>query len=105
MYRVAAFCLLPITALAQAPVTAADFAAKALPALPIEEPYDFLKPLYAGGERLRRDPAARASAREMSIPAQGWSLVISSSTGAVLKQAAETFRDYLATGMGTHVNI
>ncbi|MGA2271475.1 MAG: hypothetical protein ABSH44_23670 [Bryobacteraceae bacterium] len=107
MNRIAIFCLLVPLAPAQPQtrVTAADFAAKALPALPIEEPYDFMKPLYAGGERLRRDPAARPAADEMAIPEEGWDLVIPSNASPVLRQAAETFREYLATGMCTRVKI
>ena len=105
----AIFCLLlplsTVWAQPQTRITAADFAAKALPALPIEEPYDFMKPLYAGGERLRRDPGARPAAGEMAIPEDGWALVIPTTAGPVLRQAAETFREYLATGMRTRVKI
>ena len=86
-------------------ITGSGFAAKALAALPVEEPYDFLKPLYAGTEPLRRNPAARPAPGEMAIPAQGWSLVVPSRAGVALKQAAETFRKYLAAGMGTRVTI
>jgi len=90
---------------APARVTAAEFAARALPVLPVEEPYYFQKALYQGGEHLRRDPAARPAAGEVAVPAEGWRLVIPSQAGPVLRQAAETFREYLAAGMRARVEI
>lgn len=46
-------------AAAEADVTAAAFAARTHPRLPLEEPYAFQKTLAGRVEPLRRDPAAR----------------------------------------------
>ena len=88
---------------AQSEITAKEFASKAIAALPVEQPYDFARALSEGSERIRRNPAARPSTQEMQLPAQGWRLIIPSTSGTVLRQAAETFRDYLDHAMGVQV--
>jgi hypothetical protein len=84
-------------------MTAAEFAARALPALPIEQPYDFLKVIENWVEPLPRDPGAKPSSSEMAIPAEGWILSIPAPAGPVLRQAAEDFRDYLGRAMQVRV--
>jgi hypothetical protein len=79
--------------------TAAEFAAKALPALALEEPYGFLKPLYEGREPLRRDPAARPGPAEVEITGEGWKLAIPRRAGEPLRHGAATFAAYLKAGM------
>jgi hypothetical protein len=86
-------------------VTSSEFAAKALPILPVEEPYTFHKILSKGTEYLRRDPQAQPTAQEMTIPAQGWTLLIRSDAGPVLRQAAEDFQAYLDRGMQTRLEL
>lgn len=88
---------------ADRPVTADEFAAKALPVLPVEQPYDFRKAIDNWTEPLRRDPAAKASNSEMMLPADGWRLLIAAQAGPVLRQAAEDFQDYLARAMQVRV--
>jgi hypothetical protein len=80
-------------------ITAAEFAAKALPVLPIEQPHDFRKVLENCTEPLRRDPRAKPTQSEMALPAQGWTITISAQAGPVLRQAAEDFREYLERAM------
>lgn len=84
---------------AAAPISAGEFAAKALPALPIEQPHDFRKVIENWVEPLRRDPAARPANSELALPAQGWTIVLPPQAGPVLQHAAEDFRDYLARAM------
>jgi len=86
-----------------AQITWAAFAAKALPVLPIEQPYDFLEVLKNWQEPMRRNPAARPSSSEMALPAEGWTILIPAKAGLVLRQAAEDFRDYLGRGMQVRV--
>ncbi len=90
---------------ADTPVTAAEFAAKALPVLPIEQPHDFRAALENWTEPLRRDPAAKPSRSEMELPAEGWRLSLTAHTGPALRVAAEDFRDYLARAMQVRVTL
>lgn len=86
-------------AAAETDVTAAAFAARALPRLPVEESYAFQKTLAAGVEPLRRDPAARPTPAEIEIAPQGWTLAVAAGAGPLLRQAADEFQDQLAGGM------
>jgi hypothetical protein len=88
---------------AEARITSAQFAAKALPVLPIEQLRDFSKVLENWTEPLRRDPAAKPLGWEMALPALGWSILIPADAGPVLRQAAEDFRDYLDRAMQVRV--
>jgi hypothetical protein len=90
---------------AQERITAAEFAARAFPALPVEEPYTFHRILSEGFPRVRRDPAEQPAADEMALPAQGWRLIIPSNAGTVLRQAAEDFRDYLEVSMQIRISV
>ena len=99
-----AFLLAIPAAVADPGPSAGEFGAKAYAALPIEQPHDFRKVLSEGPlETLRRDPQARPSPSEMSIPAQGWSVVVPASAGPLLRQAAEDFREYLDRAMQVRV--
>jgi hypothetical protein len=86
-------------------VTAAEFAARALPAVPVEERYAFAKRLSEWSEPLRRDAAARPSAGEMVVPEEGWRLLVRADAGPLLKQAAEDFRGYLEGAMRVRVAV
>jgi hypothetical protein len=88
----AAFC-------ADSSISSTDFAAKALPVLPVEQPYDFCEVLEHWMELLRRNRAAKPSSSEMALPAVGWKILIPAQAGPVLRQAAEDFRDYLGRAM------
>ncbi|HWQ53008.1 MAG TPA: hypothetical protein VN442_04940 [Bryobacteraceae bacterium] len=90
---------------AEARITAAEFAARALPALPIERPHDFRKTIETWTEPLRRNPAAKPAANELALPAQGWTLAIPAASSPVLRQAAEDFRDYLSRAMQVRVEL
>jgi hypothetical protein len=52
---------------ADAGITSAEFAAKALHVLPIEQPHDFRKVLEDWAEPLRCSPAAKPSSSEMVL--------------------------------------
>jgi hypothetical protein len=80
-------------------ITAAEFAAKALPVLPIEQPHDFRTVFENRTDYGRRDPAAKPSPSEMALRADGWRLLIAAHAGPVLRQAAEDFRGYLDRAM------
>jgi hypothetical protein len=86
-------------------ISASEFAAQALPKLPVEELYDFRTAIEKWTEPVRRDPAAKPAASEMSISASGWSLVIPSSAGPVLRLAADDFREYLRRAMKVEVKL
>lgn len=73
--------------------------------MPIERRYDFANVLREGGEWPACDPTARPAPSEMAIPRGGWSLLIPSRAGIVLRQAAEEFRTYLEKAMHTRVAI
>jgi len=90
---------------AQAPVNAAEFAAKALPMLPLEQPHDFRTVIENWTEPLRRNPAAKVLPAEMALPAQGWTLALAPDAGPVLRQAAEDFRTYLERAMQVRVTV
>ncbi|HWQ55417.1 MAG TPA: hypothetical protein VN442_17150 [Bryobacteraceae bacterium] len=85
--------------------TAEAFAARALPALPLEPSYAFQKTLAERLEPLRRDPNARPASSELGISGQGWRLLIRRDSGPLLRHAAEQFRDRLADGMRTRLAI
>ena len=86
-------------------VTAAQFAAKALPLLPVEERYAFAHRLSEWQEPPRRNSAARLLVGEMGLAAEGWKLLGPPETGPVLQQAAEDCREYLEHGMQVSVSI
>jgi hypothetical protein len=96
---------LPLAWGADKSISAAEFAARALPALPIEQPHAFREAITAWTEPVRRDPAAKLAASEMQIPPSGWSIVVAAAAGPVLRHAAEDFRDYLDKAMGVRVGL
>lgn len=104
VYGPVATVLLGVVACSAQSFDAAEFA-KALSAVPTEERYAFAKRLSEWQEPLRRDPAARPSAGEMSIPAEGWKLLVRADSGSLLKQAAEDFREYLERAMRVRMAI
>lgn len=97
-------CLGTASAVAQvSPVSASEFAQRALPALPIEEPGDFRQIIMRDLERFHRDPDAKPTADEMAIPDNGWALVTGSGSGALLREAASDFSAYLLKAMQVHL--
>ncbi len=88
---------------ADAHISAADFAARALPALPIERPHDFRKAIQTWAEPVRRNPLAKPAANELALPPQGWTLAIPAASGPVLRLAAADFREYLSRAMQVRV--
>ena len=91
-----------------AQVSSSEFAARALPALPVERPYDFLTEFTedrAYPIRPIRDPQARLTADQIAVPQQGWTLRIRSDVGPVLANAAQEFRHYLEAAFDTRLTI
>lgn len=86
---------------AAAPLT--DFDSRAFAALPLEKPYAFINDLSEGGWQLRRDPEARPTSTEMTIPENGWATLIKSNASEPLRLAAEDLRGYLELAMRTRV--
>jgi hypothetical protein len=82
-----------------------DFDAQAFAALPVEERYHFVKVLTEGHEESGRDPNARPESHELALPSTGWTMIIPSDSGQVLRLAAETFRSYLAQSMQTSMRL
>jgi hypothetical protein len=104
LLSITSFCL-PSGLCADRSTTASEFAARALPVLPVEQPHDFRAVLENWTEPLRRDPAAKPSSSEMALPAEGWTLRIPAQAGPVLREAALDFRDYLARAMQVRVTL
>ncbi|MCP5110628.1 MAG: hypothetical protein GY953_07315, partial [bacterium] len=87
-------------------VSSDAFARKALPAVPVEEPYDFNRALTEGREpQWTRDPDARPGPDEMALPSAGWTLLLHEDASPVLRLAARQFRDYLGTTLETEIAI
>lgn len=85
--------------------TGAAFAAKAYAALPAEPSYAFHRELSDWREPPRRAAEAAPAAGEVEIPRQGWSLLIASNAGPVLRTAAGEFREYLERSMQVRVSL
>jgi len=107
--RIGLFLLLPLCVRAglseDGRITASEFAARALPVLPVEQPHDFRKTLENWTEPLRRNPALKPSSSEMALPDRGWTITVPAQAGPVLRQAAEDFQDYLARAMRVHATV
>ena len=76
-----------------------QFARTALSTLPIEEPQGFREVLKRETDRLRRAPDTKPISSEMTIPDDGWELLIASKSGMQLRQTAAVFRRYLDKSM------
>lgn len=83
----------------------AEFSAKAYQTVPVEETFAFHEALREWREPPRRDISAELRPGEMALPSQGWRLVIPSSAGIILQQAALEFSDYLERSMQVRVVI
>src|SRR5260370_24364647 len=86
-------------------ITAAAFADKAIPALPIESPNDFARVLTAGTEPVKRNSSASPTNTEFLLPSQGWQVVLPATSGVVLRQAAETFQETLYRSMDVQLTV
>lgn len=82
-----------------------EFDRQAFAALPVEKPYEFARILREGFEWPHRDPSARPATGEMTLPPDGWTLLIPKTAGMVLRQAAEEFSTYLVKAMQTRVSV
>lgn len=89
---------------ADEPVTSKQFEAQALPALAVEESYDFLKQHAEGLPPRPRDPEARPAADEIEI-GDGWSIVIPADASIPLTTAADELKRHLKDAMGVTVEV
>jgi len=85
-------------------VSSKEFENQALPALDVEEPYDFLRQHAEGLSPRPRDPAARPNADEIEI-GEGWSIVIPADASPPLATAADELQRYLQDAMGVTVEV
>jgi hypothetical protein len=83
-------------------VSSKQFEAQALPALEVEQSYDFLRQCTQGLPPRPRDPAERPRADEIEIGA-GWSVEIPADAAIPLVTAAEELQRYLKDAM--HVQV
>ena len=89
---------------ARGQVSAKQFEAKALPALEVEESYDFLRQHTEGLPPRLRDPDARPRAEEIEIGA-GWSIEIPADASPGLVTASEELQRYLNGAMHVQVAV
>ena len=90
---------------AQAP-TAREFARIAFDSLPIEQPYEYHQKLKNGPiHEFRRDTSRQASSEELTIPDQGWGLMVQGDSGQVLRHAVDDFQNYLKVSMKVDVSL
>ncbi len=97
--------LIGLSALAQTRVSTRAFEAKALPALPVEESYDFLRQHSEGLPPRPRDPLVKAGPDEMEIGGAGWTIRIRADASLPLRTAAEELQRYLRTAMRVQTSI
>ena len=89
----------------QAP-TAREFARVAFDSLPIEQPYEYHQKLKNGPiHEFRRDTSRQASSQELTIPDQGWGLMVQGDSGPVLRHAVDDFQNYLKVSMKVDVSL
>lgn len=86
-------------------ISAAEFAARAFPVIPLEQPFEFITRYTEGLPPRPRDPAAVPRSNEMTVAAEGWSIWIPAGASAPLITAAEDLRTYLAEAMNTRVSL
>ncbi|MFN0167504.1 MAG: hypothetical protein ACKV22_13820 [Bryobacteraceae bacterium] len=96
---------LGLSALAQTRVSTRAFEAKALPALPAEESYDFLRQHTDGLPPRHRDPMVKAGADEIEIGRSGWTIRIRSDASLRLQTGTEELQKYLRTAMQVQTTI
>lgn len=90
---------------AQNGVSASEFASKAYASVPVEEPYAFHKILSDWREPLRRDATTKPRPEELDLSGAGWTIIIRSDAGTVLRTAASEFRDYLELSMQIRLEV
>jgi hypothetical protein len=102
--KVSAFALLclGLAGRSRGQVTSKQFEAQALPALAVEESYDFLRQHTEGLPPRPRDPVERPRADEVEID-DGWSIEIPADARPFLATAGEELQRYLNDAM--HVTV
>lgn len=98
------FLCLGAVALADEPVSAKRFEEKALPALEVEEPFDFIRQHAEGLPPRPRDPSAKPNDGEIEI-GQGWRILIPADASVPLVSGAEELQRHLKDAMGVAVEV
>ena len=98
------FLCIGITAVTQGQVSSKQFEEKALPALDVEEPYDFLRQHTEGVSPRLRDQDLRPRADELEI-GEGWSIEIPVDASTALVTASEELQIYLKDAMRVKVTV
>ncbi|MGC8639449.1 MAG: hypothetical protein ACP5XB_06175 [Isosphaeraceae bacterium] len=93
-----------VVGVAYGQVSSKQFEAQALPALDVEESYDFLRQLTAGLPPRPRDPNIRPRADEIEI-GEGWSIEIAVDASLPLVTASEELQRYLKDAMHVRVAV
>ena len=93
-----AFVSRPGRQVARGQVTSKQFEAQALPALEVEESYDFLRQHTAGAAARRAIPTPVPAGDEIEIDA-GWSIEIPADAPLPLVTAGENLQRYLNDAM------
>ena len=88
----------------RAQVSSKEFEAKALPALNVEDPYDFIRQHNEGLPPRPRDSGSSLRADEIEIGA-GWSIEIPADATPPLVTAGEELQRYLGEAMGVRVEV
>jgi hypothetical protein len=95
---------LGVAGTAHGQVSSKQFEAQALPALDVEEPYDFLRQHTEGLPPRPRDPGAHPLADEIEI-GTGWSIEIPADAVPPLVTASEELQRYLKDAMHVQVAV
>ncbi len=105
-FLTASICIGTTTFASEAEPDSKTFLSKAIQLLPVEKRYDYHKKLSKGPiHRLRRDPKAQPTSKEMSIPDTGWKVLVHAKSGPVVQYASNDLRDYLKISMKVSVEL
>lgn len=97
--------LMALSVFSQTGTTSAEFTGRALAALPVEEPFEFIHQHTVGLPPKPRDPATAVRPDEMEVAAAGWRIVLASDAAAPLETAAQELLRFLKEAMGVVVTI
>ncbi len=97
--------LMALSVFSQTGTTSAEFTGRALAALPVEEPFEFIHQHTVGLPPKPRDPATAVHPDEMGVAPAGWRIVLASDASAPLETAAQELLRFLKEAMGVVVAI
>ncbi|MCA9442974.1 MAG: hypothetical protein KC964_19375, partial [Candidatus Omnitrophica bacterium] len=87
-------------------ITSSEFISHASEVLPIEDRYEYHQRLKTGPvHQPALDPDAQPKAGEMTIPFEGWRLIIRAEADPLVQHAAEDLQDFLQIAMNVKVEL